>query len=610
MNNNNTIDLLNQVKINLNNLYDEIDKINNEILEKESKINELKDIKRNQLINLIDHQLDDNNNTQVINRYNNNDNVNILTSGKSVLIPPPKNVQRKAKIICAIGPSSRDIETLILLLKAGMNVARLNFSHGTHEYHLESLTNLRKAIQIIKEKDNIDLHCAVLMDTKGPEIRTGYLKDKKPIKVERHSIIEITTDYNYLGDNKKIACSYKDLPESVKQGDKILIADGELVLHVQSCHPEKQIVVCKADNTAIIEEFKNVNLPGVSVKLPGISEQDRHDIVNFGLKHNVDIISGSFVRSRDNVLALKKCLGENKNNIRVHAKIESIEALRNLNEIVQVADGIHVSRGDLGMELQLEKLPVVQKAIIHLANIYGKPVVTSTQMLHSMTSKIRPTNSECTDVANAILDGTDCVMLSAETAKGKYPVEAVKQMVKIIIQAERCIDFESNFVNFTDEIHSAGVILSDKENLALSAVETSIDINAPLIIVLSDNGQLALLVCKYRPRSKVLVVTSNPVTARQMSVSSNAEALLIDSLEHGIDVVWSFKKDVNSSVVDSNKLQNDHVAIEYALKNRLIYKGDRVVLVDGIEVENNIDISKQVETGSKRFNAVRVVQIE
>ena len=330
-------------------------------------------------------------------------------TAEQILRQPVSPHMRKTKIVCAIGPACRSKEMLGELLDAGMNVARLNFSHGTHEYHLESLSNLREAIKERQDRGQY-CHCAILMDTKGPEIRTGLLRDHQPVTLTAGSTVTLSTDYSLLGHETLLTCSYQELATSVKPGDRILIADGEVTLTVLQCAPELGTVQARVENTYVVEEHKNVNLPGVKIRLPGITDKDRYDIEHFALVHKVDIVSGSFIRSAENVHALRACLGERGKHIRVHAKLESVEALANLDEILQAADGIHVSRGDLGMDLPLSKLALAQRFVIQAANAAGKPVVTSTQMLESMLSSPRPSNAECTDVANAVLNGTDwCV---------------------------------------------------------------------------------------------------------------------------------------------------------------------------------------------------------
>lgn len=348
--------------------------------------------------------------------------------------------------------------------------------------------------------------------------------------------LEITTDYSVEGDSTRIGCSYVHLPSSVSPGSKILCDDGSLVMTVLECKADS--VRVRVLNSHMLEEKKNMNLPGAAINVPGITEKDENDLKNFAIPQAVDIVSGSFVRCAENVRAIRKCLGDRGRHIRVHAKIESIEALRNIDEIIKEADGVHVSRGDLGMELCPEQVFLVQKLIIRKANIAGKPVVTSTQvrkrrlcvqcrlivanshdelcsqMLQSMTKKPIPSNAECTDVANAVLDGTDAVMLSAETAKGMYPKEAVQTMSRICLEAEAALDYP--------EVYRATRAVAPRpfsmgESIASSAVETSIDVRAKLIISFTETGFSTKFLAKYRPLARILAVTASGSTARQLT---------------------------------------------------------------------------------------------
>ncbi|KAG6580307.1 Pyruvate kinase [Phytophthora cinnamomi] len=407
---------------------------------------------------------------------------------KQILTPTTARA-RKTKIICAIGPASWSVEMLGQLLDAGMNVARLNFSHGDHELHQRSLSNLREAMAA-----RPGCHCAVLLDTKGPEIRSGFLKGHKPVQLKAGQTLEITTDYGVEGDNSRIACTYEQLPTSVSVGSKILCDDGSLVMTVLECRSDSIIV--RVHNDHLLEEKKNMNLPGAAIQIPGITEKDEDDLLNFAIPNGVDIVSGSFVRSAANVRAIRECLGEAGRHIRVHAKIESQEALQNIDEIIAEADGIHVSRGDLGMELSPERVFLAQKMIIGKANRAGKPVVTSTQMLQSMTKKIIPSNAE------------------SETAKGMYPKEAVATMARICIEAEQALDYAEVY-----RLHRAANSkhVSLCESVASSAVEISLDMAVKLIISITDSGVSTKLLAKYRPKANILAVTSSTLTARQLS---------------------------------------------------------------------------------------------
>ena len=361
----------------------------------------------------------------------------VLTSDLASVMEPPmcRLAPKKTHIICTLGPSSRSVEDLENLLQAGMSVARFNFSHGTHEYHLETLENLRSA------SANTGRVCAVLLDTKGPEIRSGALVDGEPVRLSRGSRIELTTDYAHVGTNAKIAISYEHLARDVKQGDTILMSDGNVMLEVLETDPTNGTVACECLNDATLGERKNCNLPGVKVDLPTMTEKDLHDIVDFGVANDVDFIAASFVRKARDVALIRETLRDAGGDaIKIISKVENYEGLCNYDAILDASDGIMVARGDLGMEIPLERIFWVQKMMIRKANLLGKPVITATQMLDSMIAAPRPTRAEATDVANAVLDGTDCVMLSGETAAGAYPREAVEIMAGICEEAEQCVD--------------------------------------------------------------------------------------------------------------------------------------------------------------------------
>ncbi|KAJ6349689.1 hypothetical protein OIU78_005993 [Salix suchowensis] len=356
------------------------------------------------------------------------------------------------------------------LLRAGMNVARFNFSHGTHEYHQETLNNLRIAMQ------NTNILAAVMLDTKGPEIRTGFLKDGNPIQLKEGQEITITTDYSIKGDTDMISMSYKKLPLDVKPSNTILCADGTITLTVLSCDPQAGTVRCRCENTAMLGERKNVNLPGVVVDLPTLTEKDKEDIL---------------------------VLGPHAKHIQLMSKVENQEGVINFDEILRETDSFMVARGDLGMEIPVEKIFLAQKMMIYKCNLVGKPVVTATQMLESMIKSPRPTRAEATDVANAVLDGTDCVMLSGESAAGAYPELAVKTMRRICIEAESSLDYAAIF---KEMIRSTPLPMSPLESLASSAVRTANKARAKLIVVLTRGGTTAKLVAKYRPAVPILSV--------------------------------------------------------------------------------------------------------
>eukprot|EP01126_Amoeba_proteus_P063251 TRINITY_DN86_c0_g1_i19.p1 TRINITY_DN86_c0_g1~~TRINITY_DN86_c0_g1_i19.p1 ORF type:complete len:400 (-),score=79.68 TRINITY_DN86_c0_g1_i19:568-1767(-) len=339
-------------------------------------------------------------------------------------------------IICTIGPGTNNKELLRKLITAGMNVARLNFSHGSHEYHQSVIDNVRAAA------DELGKHIAIMLDTKGPEIRTGKLKNGDEIQLVAGNTFTFTTDQTVLGDEHIVSMTYTELPLTVKPGDTILVDDGLIGLTVQSV--DETTVTCQIQNDGILGQVKGVNLPGVKVRLPAVTQKDEADIA-FGVKNNVDFIAASFIRKAEDVRTIRDLPGVRENRIMIISKIESQEGLDNFLEILKESDGIMVARGDLGVEIPLEKVANAQKQMIRACNSEGKPVITATQMLESMIQFPRPTRAEATDVINAIYDGSDCIMLSGETAKGRFPVEAVVTMTRLAIEAENNLDYRSLF---------------------------------------------------------------------------------------------------------------------------------------------------------------------
>ena len=439
-----------------------------------------------------------------------------LVAKKHVLDNCRTTLDFKTKIICTLGPSSRTVEQLENLLQTGMSVARFNFSHGTHEYHQETLDNLKKATE------NTGLMCAVFLDTKGPEIRTGMLENGEPVQLHQGEELILTTDYEVKGNAKKIAVSYPDLAKDVKRGSKILCADGSITLKVLDTDVRKGEVVCRCENSAMLGERKNMNLPRVNVNLPTITEKDKDDILNWGVKNNVDFIAASFVRKGSDIDVIRDVVGETPGRkIGIIAKVENMEGLDNFEDIVNKSDGVMVARGDLGMEIRMEQIFLAQKRMIRRCNEAGKPVITATQMLESMTGAPRPTRAEATDVANAVIDGTDCVMLSGETAAGKYPLDAVSAMADICGEAEA---FEANGAadgSRSPQPLGFGMHTSSKpflrfswhvpslESVAAASAQTADEIGAKVIITLSKSGNTSRLIAKYRPNCPIVAVAIN-----------------------------------------------------------------------------------------------------
>lgn len=442
------------------------------------------------------------------------------------------------------------------MLDAGMNVARLNFSHGDHPYHRGTVQNLRAAL-----KQRPKLSCAVMLDTKGPEIRTGLLESGKTIDLVKDQILEITTDYTFKGTSEKIACSYTDLPTSVKVGSTILIADGSITATVTEILQDG--VKVQVGNSATLGEKKNMNLPGIIVNLPTLTEKDEDDLINFGLKEGVDMIAASFVRKADDVNYIRDVLGPRGSHIKIISKIENHEGVENYESVLEASDGIMVARGDLGMEIPVEKVFIAQKYMIDRANLMGKPVITATQMLESMIKNPRPTRAEATDVANAVLDGSDCVMLSGETANGMYPFQAVDIMSRLCAEAELCINYENVFNLITKYTQRP---ISTKEAVCSAAVKTADDINARLIIVITENGATARMVAKYRPVQPILALCMSASVIRQLNITRGVITLKIPSF------------------LGTDNLIND--AMKYACEAGYCKTGDNIVCLLGQNEES------------------------
>merc|ERR1719198_2816569 len=360
----------------------------------------------------------------------------------SKFVDAPDSWARKSKIICTMGPSCWDTETLVKLIDAGLNICRLNFSHGDHEVHGATVKRIREAAAMRPKKP-----VGILLDTKGPEIRTGFFRPEVGPKIEltQGQKLKLVIDYSFKGDNTCFAVSYDKLCTSVKPGNIILCADGSLSLKVESVGSDH--VMTEVMNSCKLGERKNCNLPGVKVDLPVLQEKDIDDLVNFGIPQGVDFVAASFVQSADDVKMIRETLGPRGRNIKIISKIENEEGLRNFDEIVDASDAIMVARGDLGMEIPPENVFLAQKMMIAKCNLKGKPVVTANQILESMQGQPRPTRAEASDVANAVLDGTDCVMLSGETAAGEFPVNAVTIMRRVCEEAEAVLEYSSLYLS-------------------------------------------------------------------------------------------------------------------------------------------------------------------
>lgn len=411
---------------------------------------------------------------------------------------------RKTKIVCTIGPSSESLENTKKLIMAGMNVARLNFSHGDFEEHGNRIKTIRQASQELNKT------VAILLDTKGPEIRTGKL-EVEPIELVQDEYITLTTE-EILGDKNRISITYKELPEDVQAGSTILIDDGLIGLTVVEVQGTE--IKCRIVNGGTIKSKKGVNVPGVNISLPGITEKDANDII-FGIEQGIDFIAASFVRKASDVQEIRELLKKhNAEHVQIISKIENQQGVDNLDEILEASDGLMVARGDLGVEIPAEEVPLAQKRMIEKCNIAGKPVITATQMLDSMQRNPRPTRAEASDVANAIFDGTDAIMLSGETAAGKYPVESVLTMSRIAEKAESALNYRDLFLK-----QRIAQETSITEAISQSVAISALDLNAKAIISSTESGQTARMVSKYRPKAPIVAVTTQDRTLRRLALT-------------------------------------------------------------------------------------------
>lgn len=411
---------------------------------------------------------------------------------------------KKTKIICTMGPNTNDRELMKKLVENGMDIARFNFSHGDHEEQ-KSRMDMLKAI-----REEAGKPIAILLDTKGPEIRTGVIKDDKKVTLVEGQKFTLTTK-EVEGDANRVSITYEGLVEDVEIGKKILIDDGLIELEVKNITDTD--IICRVINGGELGQKKGVNVPNVPVRLPALTEKDRQDII-FGVEQGVDFIAASFVRSAEGVLEIKALLKEcGAPHLPVIAKIENAEGIKNIDEIIRCADGIMVARGDLGVEIPAEEVPYLQKLIIQKCNDNYKPVITATQMLDSMIRNPRPTRAEVGDVANAVYDGTDAVMLSGETAQGKYPVEALKMMVHIVESTEQHLDYK-------EMLEKAGAhrMRNASSALAYATVTTARNLKAACIITPTVSGATARVVSKFKPKTEIIGISPNEETLRRMQI--------------------------------------------------------------------------------------------
>ncbi|MGB3911862.1 MAG: pyruvate kinase [Thermacetogeniaceae bacterium] len=458
---------------------------------------------------------------------------------------------KKTKIICTIGPSCESPELVKKLIEAGMDIARLNFSHGSHMEHSRRITVLR---QIAAEMGKT---LGIMLDTKGPEIRVGVFKDGKVILREEEKVILTTEDV--VGDSNLIPVSYNGLPQALKEGNTVLLADGAIKLKV--IETKEKEISCLVVNGGILSNRKGVNIPGISLDLPFLSEKDIEDI-NFGIEQGVDFIAASFVRRPEDALMIRRMLESKNANIDIIAKIENAEGVQKINDIIKVVDGVMIARGDLGVEIPCEEVPLIQKKIIAKCNQVGKPVITATQMLESMIDNPRPTRAEASDIANAIIDGSDAIMLSGETASGKYPVEAVQFMASIARRVEEALDC----VRCSQGSASASYTVTDA--IAHATCTIAADLKASAIITATKSGFTSRMVSKYRPKAPIIAACPDENICRKLAL------------------VWGVQPIVGCTKNSTDEIIKE--AIERSLEVGLIKNGDLVVLTAGIPYKTNL----------------------
>ncbi|AGA58710.1 pyruvate kinase [Thermobacillus composti KWC4] len=456
---------------------------------------------------------------------------------------------RKTKIVCTIGPASESLENTKKLILAGMNVARLNFSHGDFEEHGNRIKNIRQACRELGKT------VAILLDTKGPEIRLGNLAEE-PVELVAGEFVTLTTE-NILGDRHRIPVTYSDLPRDVKVGDTILLDDGLIGLKVVEIQGTE--IKCEIQNSGPIKSKKGVNVPGVAISLPGITEKDANDIL-FGIEQGIDFIAASFVRRASDVLEIRELLERhNASHIQIIAKIENRQGVDNLDEILEVADGLMVARGDLGVEIPVEEVPLVQKMMIEKCNRAGKPVITATQMLDSMQRNPRPTRAEASDVANAIFDGTDAIMLSGETAAGKYPVESVMTMARIAERAEAALEYREIFLR-----QASAQQTTVTEAISQAVANSALDLDADAIITSTESGYTARMVSKYRPKAPIIAVTP------------------VEHVMRSLQLVWGVIPVLGKPAKTTDEMFD--IAVNGAVESGLVKLGDTVVITAGVPV--------------------------
>ena len=454
---------------------------------------------------------------------------------------------RKTKIVCTLGPATNDVEIMKQLIQNGMDAARINFSHGTYETHAETIAKLKQA------REELNAPIPLILDTKGPEIRVKTFKEDK-VRLEEDATFTLTTR-EVEGDMNIVSVTYADLPKDVHRGSRILIDDGLIELKVEDI--TETDVVCKVVNGGVVKSRKGVNLPGVEVNLPSLMEKDIEDL-KFGVENGFDIVAASFIRSAEDVLKIRRVLEENGGGqMHIISKIENQQGVENIDKILEASDGIMVARGDLGVEIPPEEVPLVQKILIAKANRIGKPVITATQMLESMVHSPRPTRAEANDVANAIFDGSDAIMLSGETAAGAYPLEAVATMARIALKAESAVDYAAKLANTTEP---ARVNITNA--ISMAACATAAELKTAAITTVTKSGFTARMISRYRPACSLIASTSDETVWRQMNL------------------IWGCKPMLYTGELPRGGVFD--TALEIAVKSGLLKNGDTVVSALGM----------------------------
>jgi len=493
---------------------------------------------------------------------------------------------RLSGIVCTIGPVSKATDYLVNMIDTGMNIARMNFSHGSYEYHGETIANCRAAAEKYFQEKGHHPSLAIALDTKGPEIRTGFLEGddgRLELTLEKGATIKIVTDDQYKEKCTKdtLWVDYKNISKVLVPGARIFIDDGLISVIAKECGPD--YVIGEIENSGNLGSKKGCNLPGTDCDLPAVSEKDKKDLL-FGVEQGVDMVFASFIRDAQGVKDIRAVLGEAGKNIMIISKIENLQGVNNIDEIIAESDGIMVARGDLGIEIPTEKVFIAQKQMTAKCNKAGKPIICATQMLESMVKKPRCTRAEGSDVANAILDGSDCVMLSGETAKGDYPLHCIQTMGNLSREAEACLWNERFFEDLLKSHQLDNFAMDTTQTTAISAVQACYGVRAAAIINLTTSGTTSRMLAKYRPHCPIVSVTRFPQVARQLQLHRGVIPLLYKD-ERAED--WS--KDVDERV---------QYGVDYGKKYGFIKSGQQVICVTGWR------------QGAGSSNTVRILNVE